>query len=209
MPETAKLSDIAFTPTVKAEQERRGSRRMYDRMDFRSGARALEPFLATVDTAYLATATRDGQPYAQHRGGTPGFIKLIDDETIGFADFKGNKQYVTTGNLAENDKAFLFLMDYAQKRRVKVWGRARMVDDPEVIAALVDPSYPAAAERALVFTVTAFDVNCPQHIPQKLDAQLVKQAIEARDARIVELEAELASLRAGAPPIPAAGAAEA
>ena len=208
MPETAKLSDIAFTPTVKAEQERRGSRRMYERMDFRSGARALAPILAEVDTAYLATATADGQPYAQHRGGKSVFIKVIDDETIGFADFKGNKQYVTTGNLAENDKAFLFLMDYAHKRRVKIWGRARMTEDPEIIAALVDPSYPASAEQALVFTVTAFDVNCPQHIPQKLDAQLVGQAIEARDARIAELEAELASLRAPAS-APAAGAAEA
>ncbi len=208
MPETAKLSDVAFTPAVKAEQERRGSRRMYERMDFRTGARALEPSLAEVDTAYLATAAKDGQPYAQHRGGKPGFIKVIDDETIGFADFKGNKQYVTTGNLAENDKAFLFLMDYAHKRRVKIWGHARMTEDPEIIAALVDPNYPAAAERALIFTVTAFDVNCPQHIPQKLDAQLVKQAIEARDTRIAELEAELASLRAPGS-APAAGAAEA
>ena len=207
MPETAKLSDIAFTPAVKVEQERRGSRRMYERMDFRSGARALEPFLTEVDTAYLATATKDGQPYAQHRGGRPGFIKVIDDETIGFADFKGNKQYVTTGNLAENDKAFLFLMDYAHKRRVKIWGRARMVEDPEIIAALVDPNYRAAAERALVFTVTAFDVNCPQHIPQKLDAHLVKQAIEGRDTRIAELEAELAAVRAAR--APEAGAAEA
>ena len=209
MQETHKLSDIAFTPAVKAEQERRGSRKMYERMDFRSGASALAPFLAEVDTAYLATATADGQPYAQHRGGRPGFIKVIDDATIGFADFKGNKQYVTTGNLAENDKAFLFLMDYAHRRRVKIWGRARMTEDPEVIAALADPSYPAAAERALVFSVTAFDVNCPQHIPQKLDAQLVKQAIEARDERIATLEAELAALRASGATAPAAGAAEA
>ena len=208
MQDTAKLSDIAFTPAVKAEQERRGSRRMYERMDFRRGAAALAPFLAEVDTAYLATATKDGQPYAQHRGGKPGFIKVIDDESIGFADFKGNKQYVTTGNLAENDRAFLFLMDYAHKRRVKIWGRARMVEDPTIIAALADPSYPASVERALIFTVTAFDVNCPQHIPQKLDAQLVRQAIEARDARIAELEAELASLSAPGP-TPAAGAAEA
>ncbi len=207
MQESAKLSDIAFTAAVKAEQERRGSRAMYERTDFRSGARALAPFLAEVDTAYLATATADGQPYAQHRGGRPGFIKVIDDAVIGFADFKGNKQYVTTGNLAENDKAFLFLMDYARRRRVKIWGRARMTDDPDVIAALVDPSYPAAAERALVFTVTAFDVNCPQHIPQKLDAQLVRQAIETRDARIAALEAELAALRGSE--TPATGPAEA
>lgn len=197
---TDKLSDIAFTPAVKAEQVRRGSRERYARMDFRSGARQLADFLAGVDTAYLCTATADGQPYAQHRGGRPGFIKVIDDETIGFADFKGNKQYVTTGNLAENDKAFLFLMDYGRKRRVKIWGRARMVEDAATIAALADPSYPAAAERALLFTVTAFDINCPQHIPQKVDAGLVMQALEARDARIAELEAEVAALRAASAP---------
>ena len=196
MDQVGKLSDIAFTPTVKAEQERRGSRHMYERHDFRTGARQLAGFLAEVDTAYLATTNADGQPYAQHRGGRPGFIKVIDDATLGFADFKGNKQYVTTGNLAENDKAFLFLMDYAHKRRIKVWGRARMVEDPAVIEALVDPSYPATAERALLFTVTAFDVNCPQHIPQKVDAEVVRRALEDRDARIAALEAEVAALRA-------------
>ena len=194
------LSDIAFTPAVKAEQARRGSRQLYERHDFRKGARQLAPFLAEVDTAYLATATKDGQPYAQHRGGKPGFIKVIDDATIGFADFKGNKQYVTTGNLAENDRAFLFLMDYAHRRRIKVWGRARMVEDEATIQALVDPSYPAVAERALLFTVAAFDVNCPQHIPLKIDAGLALQAIETRDARIAELEAELAAIRGRAGP---------
>ena len=204
MGERAMLNDIAFTPAVKAEQARRGSRHLYEHHDFRVGARGLAPFLAEVDTAYLATATADGQPYAQHRGGRPGFIKVIDDETIGFADFKGNKQYVTTGNLAENDRAFLFLMDYAHKRRIKVWGRARMVEDAATMEALSDPSYPAAVERALLFTVTAYDVNCPQHIPQKIDATLVMQAIESRDARIADLEAELAALRGPAVP-PAAG----
>lgn len=197
---TYKLSDIAFTPAVKAEQIRRGSRDLYARTDFRSGARQLESILAEVDTAYLCTANAEGQPYAQHRGGRPGFIKVIDDETLGFADFKGNKQYVTTGNLAENDRAFLFLMDYARARRVKVWGRALMVEDEGVIAELADPSYPAAVERALLFTVTAFDINCPQHIPRKIDAALALQALEARDARIAQLEAELAALRAAAAP---------
>jgi predicted pyridoxine 5'-phosphate oxidase superfamily flavin-nucleotide-binding protein len=207
MQDTVKLSDVAFTASVKAEQERHGSRRAYEKMDFRSGARSLEPFLAEVDTAYLATATKDGQPYAQHRGGRPGFIKVIDDETIGFADFEGNRQYVTTGNLAENDRAFHFLMDYAHRRRVKIWGRARMTEDPEVVSRLIDPSYPASAERALIFTVTAFDINCPQHIPQKLDAQLVMKAIAARDARIEALEAELSALRGAPAPAGGAGAA--
>ena len=197
---TEKLSDIAFTTAVKAEQVRHGSRDSYARMDFRSGAQQLAPFLAEVDTAYLCTANADGQPYAQHRGGKPGFIKVIDDETLGFADFKGNKQYVTTGNLAENDKAFLFLMDYARRRRVKVWGRAMMVEDAAVIAELADPSYPAVAERALLFTVTAYDINCPQHIPQKIDAALALRVLETRDARIAELEAEVAALRAAALP---------
>ena len=197
---TDKLSDIAFTDAVKAEQVRRGSRDLYARTDFRSGAQQLASFLAEVDTAYLCTANAEGQPYAQHRGGRPGFIKVIDDTTLAFADFKGNKQYVTTGNLAENDKAFLFLIDYARKRRVKVWGRARMVEDAGVIAELVDPSYPAAAERALLFTVTAFDINCPQHIPQKIDAALALRALESRDARIAELEAEVAALRAASAP---------
>ena len=190
------LNDIAFTPAVRAEQERRGSRRIFERHDFRTGARELAAFLADVDTAYLATASAQGQPYAQHRGGPPGFIKVIDDETIGFADFRGNRQYVTTGNLAENDKAILFLMDYAHRRRIKVWGRARMVEDPAVIEALVDPAYPATAERALLFTVAAFDMNCPQHIPQKIDAELVRRALASRDERIAALEAELAALRA-------------
>ena len=125
---------------------------------------------------------------------------MIDDETLGFADFKGNKQYVTAGNLAENGKAFLFLIDYARKRRVKVWGRARMVEDAGVIADLADPTYPATAERALLFTVTAFDINCPQHIPQKIDAALALQALESRYARIADLEAEVAMLRAAAAP---------
>ena len=195
------LSDIAFTPAVKAEQERRGSRRIYERHDFQTGVRPhLEAFLAGVDTAYLATATKDGQPYAQHRGGPPRFIKVVDDQTIGFADFRGNRQYVTTGYLAENDKAFLFLTDYAHRRRIKVWGRARMVEDPAIIAALADPTYPATAERALLFKVTAYDVNCPQHIPQKIDAALVASALDQRDARIRALEAELAALKAGTMP---------
>jgi predicted pyridoxine 5'-phosphate oxidase superfamily flavin-nucleotide-binding protein len=194
---TEMLSDIAFTPAVKAEQSRRGSRALYARRDFRAGVRALDTFLAEVDTAYLATASAEGQPYAQHRGGPKGFIKIIDDDTVGFADYRGNQQYITTGNLSENDKAFLFLIDYANRRRVKLWGRARMVEDNDLIERLFDPAYAAAPERALVFTVQAFDVNCPQHIPQKVDAKLVTRAIAEYEARIRDLENEIALLKSG------------
>lgn len=196
----ARLSDIAFTPAVKAEQVRRGSRGMDGRFaydgDFRNALRpGLESFLAEIDSAYLATATADGQPYCQHRGGPKGFIRVLDDETLGFADYRGNQHYVTTGNLTENDRAFLFLMDYARRRRLKVWGRARMVEDPAILERVTDFSYSASAERALVFTVHAFDANCSQHIPQKVDAREVLAALQERDERIRELEAELAELR--------------
>ena len=196
MDDVRPLSDIAFTDAVKAEQARRGSRDIYAKFalrgDFRSAVRPhLAAFLEEVDTAYLATATADGQPYAQHRGGPKGFIKVVDDHTIGFADFRGNRQYVTTGNLSENDKAFLFLMDYANRRRIKLWGRARMVEDPAIIEKLTDFSYAASAERALLFTITAFDVNCPQ----KIDARVVAQALALKDERIQVLEAEIVALK--------------
>lgn len=195
------LHEIAFTETVKAEQIRRGSRdtggRLMIDVHYRRAIRpGLEKFLAGVDTAYLATATAEGQPYAQHRGGPKGFIKVVDDETIGFADYRGNQHFITSGNLAENDKAFLFLMDYAHRRRIKIWGRARMVEDEALVARLLDPAYRASAERALLFTVHAFDINCPQHIPQKVDARAVMAALQEKDARIAALEAELAALRA-------------
>jgi hypothetical protein len=194
-------SDIAFTPKVKAIQTARGSREIYARMEARGGFRTdatddLEDFLAGVDTAYLATATADGQPYAQHRGGPRGFIRLLDAHTLGFADYSGNRQYVSIGNLAENDKAFLFLMDYAHRRRIKVWGRATVSDDPAVIAALMPEGYRAKPEQAILFHITAWDVNCPQHIPQKVDAGDVAAAVARLDARIAALEAENATLRA-------------
>ncbi len=196
-------SDIAFTPAVKAVQAARGSRGAYERMEARGGFRTgvtpeLEAFLAEVDTAYLATVSGDGQPYAQHRGGPPGFIRVVDTETVGFADFSGNRQYITTGNLAENDRAFLFLMDYAHARRVKIWGRARMVDDPDVIARLMPEGYAARPEQALLFTVAAWDTNCPQHIPCKVNLLDAAAALAERDARIKVLEAELAALHGGA-----------
>lgn len=193
-------SDIAFTPTVKALQSSRGSRANYQRMEERGGFRTeltedLAQFLASVDTAYLATANAQGQPYAQHRGGPKGFIRIIGPHTLGFADYKGNRQYITTGNLAENDRAFLFLMDYAHRRRVKLWGRARVSDDPQVIASLMSEDYQAKPEQAILFEVEAWDINCPQHIPQKIDASDVERVLGELQRRIAELEAENATLR--------------
>ncbi len=195
-------SDIAFTPTVKAIQAARGSRESYARIEQRGGCRTtitadLAEFICGVDTAYLATATADGQPYAQHRGGPPGFIKVLDPLTLGFADFIGNRQYLSTGNLAENDKAFLFLMDYAQRRRIKLWGRARVVtDDPALVERLMPKGYQARPEQAILFTVHAWDVNCPQHIPRKLNATEVAITISTLEAQVAALEAENSALRA-------------
>ncbi len=194
-------SDVAFTPAVKAVQERKGSRRGYRRMEEKGGWRTkvtpdLAAFLAERDSAYLATASRDGQPYVQHRGGPRGFIRVLDEGTIGFADYAGNRQYITAGNLMENDRAFLFLMDYAHRRRIKIWGRAKVVEnDPELIARLMPEGYPARPEQAILFTIAAWDINCPQHIPQKLDAADVAAVIERLQRRIGELEAENARLR--------------
>jgi len=193
-------SDIAFTPTIKALQAERGSRANYQRMEERGGFRTeitedLAQFLASVDTAYLATANAAGQPYAQHRGGPKGFIRIVGPTTLGFADYRGNRQYITTGNLAENDRAFLFLMDYAHRRRVKLWGRARVSDDPQAIARLMPEGYQAKPEQAILFEVEAWDINCPQHIPQKIDASDVERVLGDLQRRIAELEAENATLR--------------
>lgn len=197
----APSSDIAFTPAVKAVQTRRKSRDAYAKMEARGGFRTaidaeLIDFLAEVDTAYLATASTDGQPYTQHRGGPKGFIRALNDHTLAFADFAGNRQYITTGNLAENPKAFLFLMDYAHQRRVKLWGRALVVEDDGALAATLMPQgYRARAEQVILFTVEAWDTNCPQHIPQKLNAADVLAALQGRDERIAALEAENTALR--------------
>lgn len=195
-------SDIAFTPSVKAVQTRRRSRELYAKVEARGGFRtavdeSLVGFLAQVDTAYLATASAAGQPYAQHRGGPKGFIRALDEHTLGFADFAGNRQYVSVGNLAENNRALLFLMDYANRRRIKLWGRARVVDDdPALLARLMPEGYGARPEQAIVFEVEAWDINCPQHIPQKLDAADVQSALTRLEARIAELEAENSRLKA-------------
>ncbi|HEY1546266.1 MAG TPA: pyridoxamine 5'-phosphate oxidase family protein [Kofleriaceae bacterium] len=192
-------SDIAFSPAVKQVQAERGSRAAYARVEAHGGFASevdddLRGFLAEIDTAFLATASKDGQPYVQHRGGPKGFIRALDDHTLGFIDFTGNRQYVSTGNLRENDRICLFLIDYARRRRVKVWGTARIVAaTPELVAQLrADGS---KIEQIMLVTVTAWDVNCPQHIPQKLDAADVARVLAARDARIAELEAELLRLQ--------------
>lgn len=193
-------SDIAFTPSVKAFQTARGSRAAYARMEARGGFRTaidetLIAFLAQADTAYLATANALGQPYAQHRGGPKGFIRVLGPRQIGWADYAGNQQYVSTGNLTDNDKAFLFLMDYAHKRRIKLWGRAQITDDAAVIADLMPEGYRAKGEQAVIFTIDAWDINCPQHIPQKIDATDVAAALAQRDQRIAALETEVAALK--------------
>jgi predicted pyridoxine 5'-phosphate oxidase superfamily flavin-nucleotide-binding protein len=200
-------SDVAFTPAVKAIQTRKGSREAYARVEQHGGWRTeidadLAARLAETSSFYLATASADGQPYIQHRGGPKGFVKIIDKNTIAFADYSGNRQYITQGNLSENSKAHIFIMDYAHRRRVKIWGDARMVDDdPALVEALMPKGYRARPEQALLFRITAWDTNCPQHIPQKFDAADVAQALASRDGRIDELEAELAALKGQSDPV--------
>jgi uncharacterized protein len=195
-------SDIAFSPSVKAVQQARGSRRLYARMEANGGFETeiddrLRGVFAEANSAYIVTASASGQPYAQHRGGSRGFIRIVDDHTIGFADYSGNRQYITTGNLRENPKAFLFLMDYVRRRRVKIWGRARLVENDQ---ALVERLMPETArthpEAAILFEIAAWDMNCPQHIPQKFDADVVATALAERDAEIARLKTELAALHA-------------
>ncbi|MFO1100846.1 MAG: pyridoxamine 5'-phosphate oxidase family protein [Xanthobacteraceae bacterium] len=196
-------SDVAFTPSVKAVQARKGSRRSYARIEERGGWQTritsdLARFIEAQTSIFLATATREGQPYIQHRGGPAGFLKVLDDKTIGFADFVGNKQYITQGNLAENPRAYLFLIDYAHRQRVKIWGEARVIEgDAELTAKLMPEHYKARPEQVILFTVSAWDVNCQQHIPQRFEAADVAAALAERDSRIAALEAEVARLRAG------------
>jgi uncharacterized protein len=190
-----------FSDAVKKVQEARGSRAIYARVEKNGGFERevtddLRDFLATIDTAFLATASKDGDPYVQHRGGPKGFLRVIDEHTIGFADFAGNRQYITTGNLTENDRVCLFLMDYEKRRRIKVWGTAKVVPLTEELAKVIDPQgYRGRREQAIVIHVTGWDVNCPQHIPQKLDAKEVALVIADLRARIRALEEENVRLR--------------
>ncbi len=201
--DTPFVSDIAFTPQVKIEQEKRGSRAGYARMEQKGGWRDrvsgdLAIFLAARDSFYLATASADGQPYIQHRGGKPGFLKVLDDKRLAFADFAGNRQYISIGNAAENPKAFIFLMDYKNQRRIKLWGTLAVVeDDPALLARLIDDDYAATPERAFVFTLGAWDANCPQHITPRWSEPEIAPVVDALQARIKELEAEVARLRDG------------
>jgi hypothetical protein len=195
-------SDIAFTPTVKAIQARKGSREGYAEVERNGGWRSevddkLAGFLADTNSFYLATATAEGQPYIQHRGGPKGFIKILDKNTIAFADYAGNRQYLSQGNLSENPKAHIFIMDYAHRRRVKIWGQARIVDDdPALLQSLMPKGYRARPEQVILFKISAWDTNCPQHIPQKFDAADVAQAMSEAAAKIAALEAEVAKLKA-------------
>jgi predicted pyridoxine 5'-phosphate oxidase superfamily flavin-nucleotide-binding protein len=196
-------SDVAFSPSVKTVQARRGSREAFARMEEeRGGWRTaitadMAAFVGEVRSFYLATASADGQPYVQHRGGPPGFLKVLDEHTLAFADFKGNRQYITSGNLAENPRAQMFIMDYAQRRRLKIWGRARIVEDDDALLARLWPEgYKARPEQVIVFEVDAWDTNCAQHIPQLFAAEDVARTILQFQARIRELEEDVAALKA-------------
>ena len=194
-------SDVAFTPAVKAVQARKGSREMFAEVEENGGWRTeidenLAAFLAETSSFFLATASADGQPYIQHRGGPKGFIRILDKNTLAFANYAGNRQYITQGNLSENSKAHIFVMDFAHRRRVKIWGEARMIDDdPALLTSLMPKGYRARPEQVIVFKIAAWDTNCSQHIPQKFDAADVAAALMARDERIAELEAEVAALK--------------
>jgi len=195
------VSDIAFTPQVKLEQEKRGSRPGYAKMERKGGWKDavnddLAAYLSARDSFYLATANAYGQPYIQHRGGKPGFLKVLDAKRLAFADFAGNRQYISIGNAAENPKAFIFAMDYRNRRRVKLWGTLSIVeDDADLLGLLMDADYDATPERALVFTIEAWDANCPQHITQRWTEDEISPVIEAMQQKIQELEAEVARLK--------------
>lgn len=196
-------SDIVFTPSVKSRQEIGGSRAGYAKFESTRGwesriTHILAEFIKAQTSMYIATANLQGQPYMQHRGGPRGFLHILDDHTVAFADFAGNKQYITAGNLDENPKAQLFLMDYANAQRVKIWGEAKVVtDDNDLLARVSSPDYPARVERVIVFTVTAWDANCHKHIPKLLNADDVLAAIRERDKKIAALEARVKELEAG------------
>lgn len=191
---------LVWPETARAEQVKRGSRTAYARRDKAGFTNRVDDrliaYLARTNSFYLASATAEGKPYIQHRGGPAGFLKPVGPTTLAFADFAGNQQYITIGRLSENDAVALFLMDYANQARIKLWGRARVVEnDAALLATLADPGYPARVERAIVIDLDAWDVNCRQHIPQKFEAADVAGAIARLEARIADLEAENARLK--------------
>jgi hypothetical protein len=193
-------SDVAFTPAVKSIQERKGSRENYARMEEGEGwsttiTPALSAFIAEQNSIYLGTANAAGQPYIQHRGGPPGFLRVVDESTLAFVDFKGNRQYITQGNLTENPKAFVFLMDYARRRRIKLWGTARFVEgDAELVKSLMPDGYRAHPEQVFMFSLSAWDANCPQHIPKRVDLAEMEAVITVKDRTILELTEQVAEL---------------
>jgi uncharacterized protein len=199
-------SDIAFTPTVKALQSLKGSRKAYAHMEEAGSWKTLitpqlKAFIENQTSVFLATANAAGQAYIQHRGGPAGFLRVLDEKIIGFVDYAGNRQYITLGNLNENPKAHLFLIDYARRRRFKIWGELHAVDgDPALTAELMPVGYKARAERVMLFSVSAWDANCPQHIPTRVDAADLTAALAERDQRIAALEAEIEKLRGAAHP---------
>ncbi|MFZ5731550.1 MAG: pyridoxamine 5'-phosphate oxidase family protein [Pseudomonadota bacterium] len=193
-------SDVAFTRAVKEIQTRKGSRANYARVEESGGWQTevtdnLADFIAAQTSFFLATANAEGQPYIQHRGGPPGFLKVLDKSTLAFADFRGNQQFITQGNLNENPKAHIFLIDYVNRQRVKIWGDARVVeDDAALIASLMPRAYRARPEQAILFTISAWDSNCPQHIPQKIDFNDVIAVVRDRERQITELRAQVEEL---------------
>lgn len=194
-------ASLVFTPAAQQAQAERGSAKAYAQRLAEGFPDTVTPelasFIAEQDTVYLATANAQGAPYIQHRGGPKGFIKVIDDKTLGFADYRGNRQYITLANLSENDRAYLFLLDPARKQRIKIWGRARVVEsDPALVEKLFDQGYKAKPERAILFTIDAWDVNCSQHIVQRFTEADIAEAMTRVQTKIAELETENASLRA-------------
>lgn len=197
------FAEIAFTESVKAQQTKYGSRRSYARMEQMTRGNEITEneaeFIAERDSFYLATVGESGFPYVQFRGGPKGFLKVLDARTLAYADFRGNMQYVSVGNLTRNDKAALILMDYARRQRLKIYARIEVIeakDNPELIAQLQDASYDAQVERAMVLHLEAFDWNCPQHITERFTIEEIQQLNAPLYEHVAKLEAEIAQLKA-------------
>ena len=195
-------SSIVFSRAARQAQAERGSARSYAGKIEEGYPDAVTPelaaFIAEQDTTFLGTASADGAPYIQHRGGPKGFIKVVDDHTLGFADYRGNRQYITLGNLSENDRAYLFLIDFSRRQRIKLWGRARVVEnDDALVAKLFDHGYKAKPERAILFTIEAWDVNCSQHITARLTADEVEGLLGTFQEQFAALQARKCATAGG------------